>query len=1242
MSDAATVEDHLGFARFAVPLAEYIAGMEPSRTPWTVGVYGEWGSGKTSFLRQVSAELTARGLEPVWFNAWKYAREQDLWQALIQTILDRVRVAGPPPRRAWVKLRLWFRSVNVRAGLLDLSGKLFVLLFRVALIALFLFMAASVAVPSAGAALTGALDGLPALQELLGEPWARVAVALGAALAAKPESLFKIFDVRLGFDLATFRKRRSYREKMAFLEEFSADFRDIVRIVCRDRPLVVIIDDLDRCLPEQTLQIVETIKLFLDVEGCVFLVAVDRDIIENAVAVQYRDLASHEGLLRRISETYFEKIVQLPFSLPPVPAPAMDNLIRAVSDDEDVHRCLPILRGGPPYNPRRIKRLVQTFTLLKSLAAGAFEESSPPVPALLAKIVVIQARYRDVYDAIVDEPSLLAALEQAYRAPASEPGEVADRQLLDDERARLFATRHPDLPDVFQCRISAADSFALVSTSEYLSFVRAVVPPDAAGEASEPEAPPTFAVWHRHRDAGWAEWFARQLSDAGYPVQLTGLDGAPGADARPDYVVVVLSRAAAEETPAQHWAAVRVAAPRVLVAKVGPVPVPPLLADRDVLTFDGLQEVEARAVLLSALDPRHRRPADLGASRQTESSLPYPGRSLRVTNVRQPSTALVERRDLRHRVDVLLGEVREADTPTVCALIGMPGAGKTEAARQYALRHADEYQIVWWIDGSRPAAIEAGLRDMAHEWNGRWRPDADPRTLLGEPITGVRRWLLIIDGAADPATVGPHLPPAVRGDILVTSRLRSWSQAARQIEVAPFEPAESAELLGIHLTQESPRARTELADVLGHLPSALHAAVTFLSFASVPVEEFRRRLDAEDRALLERTGLVTALTPDPVQVVVPAFVASRPLPRALAGASEEALGALREQSLAHLHTDRVRWHPMVQLAVRAALDPERSRRVIADTLAAIGARTDVFLADPVEGTVTDHLAALLRHGTRLGVDAARLHAGLLTAARALIVHGNYVHAGRVAGLAAARPGATAGQRARARTVVAEALLELGRAAEAIPLLPPGDDTVVVRVRAHIQAGDVEAALTLQNRQAGAADLATMVNLADINRLGSPRVARQVLGPVLAQYRRDHPDDAPAARALTTLAGVAVQMDDREEARGHYEQALTIQRRVLHAGHPDIAQTLRPYAAVLASLNELDHARDALREAITIWTAVAGPTDRLVTGLWVQLAQVCRELADETGLRLAEQRVREARAAPPSAADLLAAEHSTIG
>ena len=94
LSDRPTTEDLLGFKQFTVPIAKRISNLTDKDTPLTIGIFGEWGSGKTSFLKMVDRELSDEyNISPIWFNAWKYDKEENLWSALLQCILNHTKVS---------------------------------------------------------------------------------------------------------------------------------------------------------------------------------------------------------------------------------------------------------------------------------------------------------------------------------------------------------------------------------------------------------------------------------------------------------------------------------------------------------------------------------------------------------------------------------------------------------------------------------------------------------------------------------------------------------------------------------------------------------------------------------------------------------------------------------------------------------------------------------------------------------------------------------------------------------------------------------------------------------------------------------------------------------------------------------------------------------------------------------------------------------------------------------------------
>jgi predicted KAP-like P-loop ATPase len=97
LDDRPAEVDALGFAPYRDTLVEIVAGPD-THTPLTIGIFGTWGAGKTSLMSMVKAHIDERGLpryRTVWFNAWKYNKEEALWRALILRVLDALRPRKP-------------------------------------------------------------------------------------------------------------------------------------------------------------------------------------------------------------------------------------------------------------------------------------------------------------------------------------------------------------------------------------------------------------------------------------------------------------------------------------------------------------------------------------------------------------------------------------------------------------------------------------------------------------------------------------------------------------------------------------------------------------------------------------------------------------------------------------------------------------------------------------------------------------------------------------------------------------------------------------------------------------------------------------------------------------------------------------------------------------------------------------------------------------------------------------------
>ncbi|RLC76133.1 MAG: hypothetical protein DRJ03_29190, partial [Chloroflexi bacterium] len=493
----------MGFKRFVEPLARRIAGATNESTPLTIGVYGEWGSGKTSFMQMVDEELKKKGIHPIWFNAWKYDKEDNLWSALIQTILDQIRVSGKWYRRLWVKLAIWRHNIDLRAGTLEIVKRVVPTILRILLVALSILI-----VFGWGSSEVEAFLNQMTQQWFSSHPLAltffqlnvaKAIVAIIGFLATKPSELFKLFDARLGIDFSKFSHTPSYRAHIAFLDEFSEELRQIIRLAGGGRPVVVIIDDLDRCLPEKAIQVLEAIKLFLDVEGCIFILAVDRNVLEKAVAVKYKELlamAKETGSQQRelagfLGENYFEKIVQLPIPLPPLSETQIkDFVVDLYPGDDDVQLCSSVFALGLPCNPRKVKRLLQAFAFYRDLLFDDIDNGQLK-PRHLAILVIIQSQFRQLYQDIAATPVLLAEIEKYYRRQIALPDEgeafeeVADPVLR--EQVEASATQYPLLRKVLLQIVAEGETFVGIDLDRYIFLFQPVA-------TSEPSEIPTGDV----------------------------------------------------------------------------------------------------------------------------------------------------------------------------------------------------------------------------------------------------------------------------------------------------------------------------------------------------------------------------------------------------------------------------------------------------------------------------------------------------------------------------------------------------------------------------------------------------------------------------------------------------------------------------------------------------------------------------------------------------------------------------
>jgi formylglycine-generating enzyme required for sulfatase activity len=418
LDDLPTGEDALDFEPYVDALADIL--LDPAtHTPLTLGVFGSWGSGKTSLMTMLR-DRVAGGEEQtatprhrtVWFNAWKYNQEDALWRALLLLLLDDLEqllgadppppVEGePPPEKLLDLLReaLYHETAWSEKGARrpDWGQAL-----------------------SAGAGLAFNLLLAGPLQTLL----AKEAIEEAKKGFGKGEPLGQ-----LGKLLGAFRREEltHYQAQLRSLEQFQRNFERLVEALLRrpgqaPRRLVVFVDDLDRCLPQKAVQVLEAIKLFLDVRGCIFVLGLDDEAVENAVRAHY-----HGEVKAR---EYLEKIIQLPFILPPIEDEPMRAYVQSLAPALPDPRCAEVFSQGLAPNPRQVKRTLNIFLLLSRLVARRAALAETITPPRLAKLVAIQHAHPDLYALLRLRPGYLPELEAFFRAGRGMGrGEAAEDQL---------------------------------------------------------------------------------------------------------------------------------------------------------------------------------------------------------------------------------------------------------------------------------------------------------------------------------------------------------------------------------------------------------------------------------------------------------------------------------------------------------------------------------------------------------------------------------------------------------------------------------------------------------------------------------------------------------------------------------------------------------------------------------------------------------------------------------------------
>lgn len=404
-TDNTTDKDFLGFDVHLNLIKEIVK--DEKMLPITIGLFGDWGSGKSSILEALKKELDG---EPktacLYFNGWVFEGYDDAKAALIEAILKEFEDETKFGTKIKEDIKKLYKSVDWMR-VMSFSLK-------------------KIAFPVAAAFMTGGTSIIPQIVTGLKDAASDPEKLISQIKGDQTENLLKDKNVKDNkFDVV-----RKFRDEFeALLEKSEID------------KLIILIDDLDRCLPDRIIDNLEAIKLFLNVKNTAFVIGADPRIVRHAIEHRYRDKIVNDNLENtndRIVDDYLEKLIQVPYTLPKLSDSEVETYITLLFCEKDldsleefnkvldafkefrqkekysvfdiakvkkalgeecntekleknvslIAKLSPIISESLYGNPRQIKRFLNTFVLRKRLAEVAHIKDFKD--DILAKLMILE------------------------------------------------------------------------------------------------------------------------------------------------------------------------------------------------------------------------------------------------------------------------------------------------------------------------------------------------------------------------------------------------------------------------------------------------------------------------------------------------------------------------------------------------------------------------------------------------------------------------------------------------------------------------------------------------------------------------------------------------------------------------------------------------------------------------------------------------------------------------------------
>ena len=281
-ADNETTQDFLNYEVHANLIKEYVTN--PTLLPLTIGIFGDWGSGKSSIMRMLEEKLkNNERILTIYFNSWLFEDYENAKVSLIENIL---------------------LELSKKEKLSDIGKKkLLELLSRVDYMKL-------------------TSDGIKKYGKNIIDIFSTggVFTAIEAGYSMIKNDTFEKIQENGFEDFDKYIKQEQDNPTKNIIKTFRRDFDELIKATDYDS-VVIFIDDLDRCLPERVIDTLEAIKLFLSVPNTAFVIGADERIIKHSISMHlklhtFNNDSEYLQNTQQIVTDYIEKLIQIPYRIP--------------------------------------------------------------------------------------------------------------------------------------------------------------------------------------------------------------------------------------------------------------------------------------------------------------------------------------------------------------------------------------------------------------------------------------------------------------------------------------------------------------------------------------------------------------------------------------------------------------------------------------------------------------------------------------------------------------------------------------------------------------------------------------------------------------------------------------------------------------------------------------------------------------------------------------------------------------